>query len=117
MWCCGSKLPYDEMTEYADLANEKLDAAGYPPEPEEGEEVDSAYEPIIATGFAWHGGQESALYAFASTREVQSEEHRVAVLKEICDCVKRAEPDDVPKLGRLGAAVKAAKIGENFFYV
>ena len=51
--------------------------------------MDPAYEPIIATAFAWHGGQESALYAFASTREVQSEEHRAAVLEEIADCVKR----------------------------
>ena len=31
---CGSqgKLPYDDMDAYRDLANEKLDAAGYPPE-------------------------------------------------------------------------------------
>lgn len=110
-------LPHDEMTEYADLANEKLDAAGYPPEGEEGEDVDPAYEPIIATAFSWHGGQESALYAFASTREVQSEEHRVAVLEEIAGCAKRAEPGDLTKVQRLEAAVKAAKVGEKFFYV
>ncbi len=101
-------LPYDDMDEYRDIAAEKLDASGYPPAGE---------EPIIETAFHWHGGQESALYAFASTREVQSEEHRAAVLEEILRCVKQAEPDEVPKLGRLGAAVEAAKIGEKFFYV
>jgi hypothetical protein len=122
---CGvtADLPYDEMTEYADVANEKIDAAGYPPEPEEGAEPDAAYEPIVATAFAWHGGQESALYAFASTREVQSAEHKAGILAEIDGNLAwhkdnaEQEPGDVAKLQRLRAAVKAAEPGTKFFYV
>ena len=106
---CGGNLPYDEMTEYADLAYEKLDTAGY--------SQNEDCEPIIETAFSWHGGQESALYAFASTRNVQSEEHRQAVLEEIACCVKRAEPGDLTKLQRLEAAVKSARIGDAFFYL
>lgn len=121
---CGAKdnLPYDEMIEYADLANEKLDAAGYPPESED-EEPDPAYEPIIDTAYHWHGGQGSALYAFASTRQVQSESHRANTLDEIdaglavLERDDKREPGDLPKLQRLRAAVVAAKIGELFFSV
>lgn len=115
-------LPYDEMTEYADLANAKLDAAGYPPEPEDGQEPDPSYEPIIATAFSWHGGQESAMYAFASTRTVQSEEHKAALLAEIAEDIawhdSNAEqtPGDVEKLKRLEAAIKRATPGAKFFY-
>lgn len=109
---CKAELPYDDMDSYRDLAAEKLDASGYP---QAGEEADLSYEPIIETAFHWHGGQESALYAFASTREVQSEEHRAAVLDELAKC--NADPEDVSALRRLEAAVKAAKVGEKFFYI
>jgi hypothetical protein len=115
-------LPYgDEWFDaYGDLANEKLDAAGYPPETEG--EPDPSYEPIIATAFHWHGGQESALYAFASTRTVQSEEHKAAILAEVAQDIAwhesnaEQEPGDVEKLRRLEAAVKAATPGTKFFY-
>jgi len=121
---CGvtADLPYDETTEYNDLAHEKLDAAGYPPEPAEGEDPDPSYEPIIATAFAWHGGQDTAMYAFASTREVQGEEHKAAILAEIARSIAwhndHAEqgPGDVRKLNRLEAAVNAAVPGTRFFY-
>ena len=109
---CNAELPYDDMDGYRDLVAEKLDASGYPPA---GEKADLSYEPIIETAFHWHGGQESALYAFASTREVQSEEHRAAVLDELAKC--NADPEDVSALRRLEAAVKAAKVGEKFFYI
>jgi len=102
---CQGGLPYDDMDGYRDIAAEKLDASGY-----DG-------EPIIETAFHWHGGQESALYAFASTREVQSEEHRAAVLEEIVTCLRHAESHDADKLGRLEAAVKSARIGDAFFYL
>ena len=115
-------LPYgDEWFDaYGDLANEKLDAAGYPPETEG--EPDPSYEPIIATAFHWHGGQESALYAFASTRTVQSDEHKAAILAEVAQDIAwhesnaDQEPGDVKKLRRLEAAVKAATPGTKFFY-
>jgi hypothetical protein len=116
-------LPYDEMTEYADLANEKLDVAGFAPEPEEGEEPDPAYEPIINTASCWHGGQGSALYAFASTQMVQSESHRANTLDEIdADLATlqnddTREPGDLPKLQRLREAVAKVRIGEEIFYV
>ncbi len=116
-------LPYEEMTEYGDLANEKLDAAGYAPEPEDGEEPDPAYKPIIDTAYDWHGGQGSALYAFASTRMVQSESHRANTLDEIDAAIVDTERDDtrepgeLPNLRRLRDAVANAKIGELFFYV
>jgi len=118
---CGvddRKLPYDEMTEYGDLAHEKLDAAGYPPEGE----PDPNCEPIIATAFHWHGGQESALYAFASTRTVQSEEHKAAILAEVARSIAwhennpEQEPGDVEKLRRLESVVKATAPGTKFFY-
>ncbi len=120
---CGAQddLPYDEMIEYADLANAKLDAAGYPPEAED-EEPDPAYEPIIDTAYHWHGGQGAALYAFASTREVQSETHRANTLDEIDAAIVDTERDDtrepgeLPKLRRLRDAVANAKLGEKFFY-
>jgi hypothetical protein len=122
-YLCPCNLPDDEMIEYADLANAKLDVAGYPPEPEEGAEPDASYEPIIATAFAWHGGQASPLYAFSSTRTVQSEEHKAGILSEIDgnlawhkDAAEQ-EPGDVAKLQRLRAAVKDAKPGTKFFYV
>ncbi len=110
---CGVKdrLPYDDMDAYREFAADKLDAAGY-----DG-------EPIIETAFSWHGGQDSALYAFASTRQVQSEEHRAAVLAEIDAAIAwhdnnpEQEPGDVAKLRRLDAAVKSAGIGEQFFYL
>lgn len=110
---CGAKgkLPYDDMDAYRDIAAEKLDAAGYDD------------EPIIETAFSWHGGQESALYAFASTRQVQSEEHRAAVLAEIAAAIAwhdnnpEQEPGDIAKLWRLEAAVRSAGIGEQFFYI
>jgi hypothetical protein len=111
------------MTEYADLANEKLGVAGLAPEPEEGEEPDPAYEPIIDTAFSWHGGQGSALYAFASTRHIQSESHRANALDEIdADLVTlevddTREPGDLPKLRRLREAVAKVKIGEIIFSV
>jgi hypothetical protein len=106
---CGGNLPYDEMTEYADLAYEKLDTAGY--------SQNGNDEPIIETAFHWHGGQEAALYAFSSTREVQSEEHRQAVLEEIGACLKHAESCEANKLRQLEAAVKSARIGDAFFYL
>jgi hypothetical protein len=99
------KLPYDDMDAYRDIAAEKLDASGYDD------------EPVIETAFHWHGGQESALYAFASTREVQSEEHRAAVLEEIGTCLKHADSCEANKLRRLEAAVKSARIGDAFFYL
>ena len=118
-------LPYgDEWFDpYGDLANEKLDAAGYPPEPQEGEDPDPAYEPVIAIAFAWHGGQGSALYAFASTRIVQSETHRANTLDEIdadlaaLEINDTREPGDLPNLRRLRKAVQDAKIGETFFFI
>ena len=123
---CGSdgKLPYCDcdFDPYSDLANEKLDAAGYPPEPEEDKEPKES-EPIIETAFNWHGGQDSALYAFASTREVQSETHRANTLDEIDTSIdwhkvnQEQHEGDVAKLQRLRQAVKDAKIGERFFYI
>ena len=107
---------------YSNLANEKIDAAGYPPKPEEGEEPEES-EPIIETAFNWHGGQDSALYAFASTREVQSETHRANTLDEIDTSIdwhkvnQEQHEGDVAKLQRLRQAVKDAKIGERFFYI
>jgi len=118
---CNGDLPYDEMTEYADIANEKLDAAGYPPEPEEGKELES-FEPIIATAFNWHSGQGSAMYAFASTRTVQSEAHKAAILAEIAQSIawhenhSEQQPGDIEKLRNLGATVTAAAPGTKFFY-
>ena len=117
-----ARLPHDEMIPYRDLANEKLDAAGYPPEPEDGQEPDPAYEPIIDTAFHWHGGQESAMYAFASTREVQTESHKAALLTEIAKNIawhdNNAEqgPGDIAKLRRLQAAIMAAAPGTRFFH-
>ena len=118
-------LPYCDcdFDPYGDLANEKLDAAGYPPEPQEDEDPDPAYEPVIATAFSWHGGQGSALYAFASTRQVQSETHRANTLDEIDADLARLEnddtrePGDLPKLRRLRQAVQETKIGEKVFYI
>jgi hypothetical protein len=122
-YLCPCNLPHDDMDGYGDLANEKIDAAGYPPEPEEGAEPDATYEPIIATAFAWHNGQTSDLYAFASTREVQSAEHKAGILQEVDANLAwhkdhaEQEPGDVAKLQRLRAAVKAAEPGTKFFYV
>ncbi len=104
-------------------AGKKLDAAGYPPEPVEGSEPDPNYEPIIATAFAWHGGQESALYAVASTRTMQSEKHKVAILAEVARNLAwhnnnpEQEPGDVEKLRRLKGAVGSAPPGTRFFYI
>jgi hypothetical protein len=126
-------LPNDEMTGYYELADEKITEAGYPPEPADGAELDESYTPIIETAFSWHGGQESSLYAFASTKRVQSEPHREGTLREIDRCCKIA----VEKLGqaidagtdrteaqaefdnlhRLRTAVAYAKLNREFLYV
>ncbi len=118
LWGTKGELPYDEMNGYYELAHEKLDASGYPAEDDETNEN----EPYIETAFAWHGGQDHALYAFASTRMVQSETHRAATLDEIDANIdwhkvnEEQEPGDVAKLQRLRAAVADAKIGVKFFY-
>ena len=63
------------------------------------------------------------MYAFASTRQVQSETHRANTLDEIdADLAKleiddTREPGDLPKLRRLRKAVQEAKIGENVFFI
>ena len=41
----------------------------------------------IETAFNWHGGISSALYSFASTRKIHSENHRDDVLDEIDECL------------------------------
>jgi hypothetical protein len=105
------RLPYNEMTEYFDLAYAKLNAAGYP-DNEDGED-----RPVIQVAFDWHGGQSSALYAFASTRNVQSEDHRGATLAEIAICKKNAAPDDVGDLGRLEETVRTIAVGEKVFFI
>lgn len=104
-------LPYDEMTEYSDLAYTKLNTAGYP-ETEDGDD-----RPVIQVAFDWHGGQESALYAFASTRNVQSEEHRAEVLSEIATCKGKADPNDLADLDRLERVVKIIPVGEKLFFI
>ncbi len=120
VWGIKHELPYDEMIGYSDLANAKLDAAGYPAEFDDIE--GDVNEPFIKTAFDWHGGQDHALYAFASTREVQSETHRADILDEIDANIAwhkvNAEqtPGDVAKLQRLRKAVESATLHVKFFY-
>ena len=75
----------------------------------------------LPSAFSWHGGQGSALYAFASTRQVQSETHRANTLDEIdADLAKleiddTREPGDLPKLRRLRKRSKTPRSARNSF--
>jgi hypothetical protein len=103
------QLPYDEMSCYDDLAYNALTLAGYAENDTERGVITIAYE--------WHGGQESMLYAFASTQTVQHENHRAGILREIESSLTYArekQPEDVAELEKLLAAVKNAKIGQKF---
>jgi hypothetical protein len=48
-------------------------------------------EEARVVGYNWHGGKSSALYAFASTGCVQSEEHRSGVLYELNRAIEDEE--------------------------
>ena len=70
--------------------------------------------------YEWHGGQESALYSYASTGAViHTEGHRANLVGEVQKCVLWCEmtPDtreaaDLPGLLELLAAVRAAPLKE-----
>ena len=73
---------------------------------------------IVQTAYAWHGGQSSALYSFASTGGVVwSEDHRRGLLVEVDGCRNyvyvdpRSQGREARKLDRLRAHVSKAKIG------
>lgn len=55
---------------------------------------------------AWHGGQWSALYSFASTGKVWDEDHRARLITEIDECAPLAEtPTDAEELRNLRAYI------------
>ncbi len=53
----------------------------------------------IDTAFNWHGGKSSALYSFASTRKIHSENHRDDILDEIDECLSWARVNGERELG------------------
>ncbi|KKL14406.1 hypothetical protein LCGC14_2515980 [marine sediment metagenome] len=71
----------------------------------------------IKTAFSWHGGMSSALYSFASTRQLHSEEHRDDVLDEIDECIRWTkihggqEPDDISNLQSMSRVVSELPLG------
>ena len=73
---------------------------------------------VIETAFAWHGGKRSALYSFASTRQLWSEEHRDNVRTEIAQSIKWQEqnteqtPGDLKTLRILRRAACCLPVGE-----
>ncbi len=71
----------------------------------------------IDTAFNWHGGKSSALYSFASTRKLHSENHRDDVLDEIDECMSWTKmhgeqaPGDVSSLLSIMKVVVELPIG------
>ena len=73
---------------------------------------------IVQTAYAWHGGQSSALYSFASTGGVVwSEDHRRNLIAEINACrgYRYVDPAtdrrETARLDRLEAYVRKARVG------
>lgn len=72
---------------------------------------------IIQTACDWHGGERSALYSFASTGVVWSEDHRHGLLTEIAGCRGYRYVDPVSdrretaRLDRLEAYIRKARVG------
>ena len=75
----------------------------------------------IDVAFNWHGGKSSALYSFASTRKLHSENHRDDVLDEIDECIDIAlrqgqtdpEENDIENLRFVANMVRELPIGIN----
>lgn len=69
---------------------------------------------VIETAFEWHGGKRSALYSFASTRQLWSEEHRQQVIEELDNCpvFPEQEPGDSRRLMELRDTVFVLPVGE-----
>ena len=72
---------------------------------------------IIQTAYDWHGGQDSALYSFASTGGVVwSEDHRRNLIGEIAGCRGYRYVDPVSdrretaRLDRLEAYIRTARV-------
>ncbi|MCC6131419.1 MAG: hypothetical protein IT186_15985 [Acidobacteria bacterium] len=65
----------------------------------------------VETAYAWHGGQWSPLYSFASTGgRIHGEAHRSALVGEITACLRYAEQnqlvEEIENLNELLAHVK-----------
>ena len=75
----------------------------------------------IEIAFSWHDGRDSALYSFASTRKLHSENHRDDVLDEIDECIDIAlrqeqtdpEENDIENLRSVANMVRELPIGIN----
>ncbi len=71
----------------------------------------------IETAFSWHGGKSSALYSFASTRQIWSEHHRDDVLDEIDESISwnrlhgEQKPGDISDLQSISRVVIDLPIG------
>ncbi len=71
----------------------------------------------IDTAFNWHGGGGSALYQFASTRKIHSENHRDDILDEIDECISwnkingEQEPGDIDNLQSVVKVVSELPVG------
>ena len=72
----------------------------------------------IDTAFEWHGGKHSALYLFASTRQLWSEEHRLLAREEVHFSIawhgnhREQEDGDLTKLRELHKILRTLPIGE-----
>jgi len=65
----------------------------------------------IVTAFDWHGGGGSPFYAFASTRTVQSEDHRSRILDEAATCLRMGQKRFATALQALVRVVHQAPVG------
>ena len=76
---------------------------------------------VIETAFVWHGGKESALYSFASTRQLWSEEHREDTIKEVEGCIiwqegnPEQEPGDLKHLMKLRDTILTLPVSRILF--